>query len=390
MKSIGVPRPMATAWKTIGRNMTEQSLATAVAQAESFNRAVLDWFSKSGRKDLPWQQNPTPYRVWISEIMLQQTQVQTVIPYYLRFMAQYPDVAALADARVDQVLHLWTGLGYYARARNLHKAAKQVAQDHGGEFPRDVEALEALPGIGRSTAGAIAALSMHIKAPILDGNVKRVLTRYFAIAGYPESSAVKKQLWTVAESLLPEREIAAYTQAMMDLGATLCTRSSPACQQCPLAADCQALASDRIAEFPGKKPKKALPVKAVNMLIVRNRSGHVLLEKRPDSGIWGGLYSLPEQAVNDADASTEAGWLAHLETDLQVDSETLEPMPTIRHSFTHYHLDITPLLAPELKLETAGTAVADSDRWLWYPLDHSVEVGLAAPVKKLLTRLNSD
>jgi A/G-specific adenine glycosylase len=370
--------------------MTEQSLATAVAQAESFNRAVLDWFSKSGRKGLPWQQNPSPYRVWISEIMLQQTQVQTVIPYYLRFMAQYPDVAALADASVDQVLHLWTGLGYYARARNLHKAAKQVVQDHGGEFPRDVEALEALPGIGRSTAGAIAALSMHIKAPILDGNVKRVLTRYFAIAGFPESSAVKKQLWTVAGSLLPEREIAAYTQAMMDLGATLCTRSSPACQQCPLAADCQALASDRIAEFPGKKPKKALPVKAVNMLIVRNRSGHVLLEKRPDSGIWGGLYSLPEQAVNDAGANTEAGWLAHLETDLQVDSQTLEPMPTIRHSFTHYHLDITPLLVPEWELETADAAVADSDRWLWYPLDHSVEVGLAAPVKKLLTRLNLD
>ena len=370
--------------------MTEQKPGAAVAQAEAFNRAVLDWFSRSGRKDLPWQQNPTPYRVWISEIMLQQTQVQTVIPYYLRFMAQYPDVTALADAGVDQVLHLWTGLGYYARARNLHKAAKQVTQDHGGEFPQDVEALEALPGIGRSTAGAIAALSMHIKAPILDGNVKRVLTRYFAIAGYPESSAVKKQLWTVAESLLPEQNIAAYTQAMMDLGATLCTRSSPACDQCPLASDCQALAGDRIAEFPGKKPKKALPVKAVNMLIVRNEAGDVLLEKRPDSGIWGGLYSLPEKAVDDTSASPEPGWVAYAESGLQLNPLTLEPLPTIRHSFTHYHLDITPLLSSEWKLKTAETAVADSDRWLWYPLDHSVEVGLAAPVKKLLTRLNSD
>ena len=370
--------------------MTEQKPGAAVAQAEAFNRAVLDWFSRSGRKDLPWQQNPTPYRVWISEIMLQQTQVQTVIPYYLRFMAQYPDVTALADAGVDQVLHLWTGLGYYARARNLHKAAKQVTQNHGGEFPQDVEALEALPGIGRSTAGAIAALSMHIKAPILDGNVKRVLTRYFAIAGYPESSAVKKQLWTVAESLLPEQNIAAYTQAMMDLGATLCTRSSPACDQCPLASDCQALAGDRIAEFPGKKPKKALPVKAVNMLIVRNEAGDVLLEKRPDSGIWGGLYSLPEKAVDDTSASPEPGWVAYAESGLQLNPLTLEPLPTIRHSFTHYHLDITPLLSSEWKLKTTETAVADSDRWLWYPLDHSVEVGLAAPVKKLLTLLNSD
>lgn len=370
--------------------MTEQKPGAAVAQAEAFNRAVLYWFSRSGRKDLPWQQNPTPYRVWISEIMLQQTQVQTVIPYYLRFMAQYPDVTALADAGVDQVLHLWTGLGYYARARNLHKAAKQVTQDHGGEFPQDVEALEALPGIGRSTAGAIAALSMHIKAPILDGNVKRVLTRYFAIAGYPESSTVKKQLWTVAESLLPEQKIAAYTQAMMDLGATLCTRSSPACDQCPLASDCKALAGDRIAEFPGKKPKKALPVNAVNMLIVRNEAGDVLLEKRPDSGIWGGLYSLPEKAVDDTGASPEPGWVAYAESGLQLNPLTLEPLPTIRHSFTHYHLDITPLLSSEWKLKTTETSVADSDRWLWYPLDHSVEVGLAAPVKKLLTLLNSD
>ena len=370
--------------------MTKQKPEAAVAQTEAFNQAVLDWFSGSGRKDLPWQQNPTPYRVWISEIMLQQTQVQTVIPYYLRFVAQYPDVATLADAGVDQVLHLWTGLGYYARARNLHRTAKQVVQNHGGEFPHDVEALETLPGIGRSTAGAIAALSMHIKAPILDGNVKRVLTRYFAIAGYPENSAVKKQLWTVAESLLPEQKIAAYTQAMMDLGATLCTRSSPACYQCPLTSDCQALAGDTIAEFPGKKPKKALPVKAVSMLIVRNEAGHVLLEKRPDSGIWGGLYSLPEQAANDTDASPEPGWVAYAESGLQINPLTLEPLPTIRHSFTHYNLDITPLLSQEWKLEADDAAVADSDRWLWYPLDHSVEVGLAAPVKKLLTRLKPD
>ena len=356
---------------------------------ESFSQAVLDWFSQHGRKDLPWQKNPTPYRVWISEIMLQQTQVQTVIPYYQRFMDRFPDVGALASAPVDQVLHLWTGLGYYARARNLHKAAQQVVEFHGGEFPQSVEALESLPGIGRSTAGAIAALAMHIRAPILDGNVKRVLTRYFAIAGYPESSSIKKQLWEVAEALLPDQEIASYTQAMMDLGATLCTRSSPACEACPLASNCQALASDSIANYPGKKPKKTIPVKAVNMFIVRNEAGHVLLEKRPDSGIWGGLYSLPEQPIHDSEPAAEPGWVALSGPQLLIDPQSTEQLPPIRHSFTHYHLDITPLLTPVWELETAA-GVAESDRWLWYPLDHSVEVGLAAPVKKLLSRLNHD
>lgn len=357
---------------------------------DNFASRVLDWFEDHGRHDLPWQQSPTPYRVWVSEIMLQQTQVQTVIPYYQRFMERFPDVATLASAPVDQVLHLWTGLGYYARARNLHMTARLVAEEHGGEFPRNLEALEALPGIGRSTAGAIAALSMDIKAAILDGNVKRVLTRVFAVAGYPESSAVKKQLWEIAQSLLPTQNIAAYTQAMMDLGATLCTRGNPACELCPLASDCKALASNSITSYPGKKPKKALPVKAVNMLILRNESGHVLLEKRPDSGIWGGLYSLPEQSMSNSDGDSRAGWSTHNGVGLEVNPLSLQPLSPIRHSFTHYHLDITPLLAPEWELETADAAVADSDRWLWYPLDHSVEVGLAAPVKKLLTRLNSD
>ena len=297
---------------------------------DAFSTTVLDWFQHNGRKDLPWQQNPTPYRVWISEIMLQQTQVQTVIPYYQRFMARYPDVTSLAAAPIDQVLHLWTGLGYYARARNLHKAAQQVVESFGGEFPESLESLESLPGIGRSTAGAIAALAMQLKAPILDGNVKRVLTRYFAIAGYPESSTIKKQLWEIAETLLPqdpEKNIAPYTQAMMDLGATLCTRSNPACDRCPLAENCEALRTNAIASYPGKKPKKALPVREVNMFIVRNTAGEVLLEKRPDSGIWGGLYSLPEQESENADKFTASDKLGSSEANLPIEFSAAEALP---------------------------------------------------------------
>ncbi len=340
-----------------------------------FARQVLKWFDEHGRHNLPWQENRTPYRVWLSEIMLQQTQVSTVIPYYQRFMQEFPDVQSLAAADTDRVLHLWTGLGYYARARNLHKAAQQVATQHDGQFPNTVTELETLPGIGRSTAGAIIALASNKRATILDGNVKRVLTRYHAINGWPEKTAIKQQLWEVADELTPHQRVADYTQAMMDLGATVCTRSKPACAICPVNKHCQARIQDLTADIPGKKPKKTLPVKTVTMFILSNANGEILLEKRPPTGIWGSLYSLPEgQSADD---------LPHF-PDVTVQTSTAEILPGLRHTFSHYHLDIAPVL---LQTTSKAGTVADSDRWLWYPLDHSVKVGLAAPVKKLLTEL---
>jgi A/G-specific adenine glycosylase len=340
-----------------------------------FASRVLKWFDTHGRKDLPWQQDPTPYRVWVSEIMLQQTQVATVIPYFQRFIQRFPAVDALAAADIDQVLHLWTGLGYYARARNLYKTASLIAADYGGEFPAKVDQLMQLPGIGQSTAGAIAALSMSVRAPILDGNVKRVLARYFTVDGWPEQTGVKSQLWKIAEQLTPHTNVADYTQAMMDLGATLCTRSNPDCLSCPLVADCRAYEQDSIASYPGKKPRKVLPIKSVVMFILQNESGEVLLEKRPPQGIWGSLYSLPESTS--VDTTPEINHVTIL-------PETSELMQALRHSFSHYHLDISPIRMVA-RQKTHG--IAESDRWLWYPLDHSLEVGLAAPVKKLLTSL---
>lgn len=309
--------------------------------------------------------------------MLQQTQVSTVIPYFARFMDRFPAIEDLAAAQTDQVLHLWTGLGYYARARNLHKASKAILQTHGGSFPDTVEGLMELDGIGQSTAGAIAAISMGVRAPILDGNVKRVLARYHSIPGWPEQSAVKKQLWEIAESLTPHKRVDDYTQAIMDLGATVCTRSKPSCQDCPFQPDCEAHQQGRTTEFPGKKAKKALPIKSVAMFILQNAAGEVLLEKRPATGIWGSLYSLPESPVPSS-APKFVG--AAIDSDITNTGEVLE---TIRHSFSHYHLDITPVRIPATKLDE----IAETDRWLWYPLDHSLEVGLAAPVKKLLSKL---
>lgn len=342
-----------------------------------FAQQLLKWFDQHGRHDLPWQTERTPYRVWVSEIMLQQTQVSTVIPYFERFMDRFPTLEELAQAETDQVLHLWTGLGYYARARNLHKAARTLVHTHKGVFPKSVEGLMELDGIGQSTAGAIAAISMNLRAPILDGNVKRVLTRYHCVSGWPEQSSVKKQLWEIAESLTPQKRVDDYTQAIMDLGATLCTRSKPSCQSCPLQQDCGAFQQNRISEFPGKKAKKSLPIKSVAMFILQSPSGEVLLEKRPDTGIWGALYSLPESAEPNCTPKLSGAPIA---IGMESNGEALE---TIRHSFSHYHLDISPVRVPVTKLDE----IAETDRWLWYPLDHSLEVGLAAPVKKLLSKL---
>lgn len=356
---------------------TLPDLDALVSEASTdFSHRVLAWFDQHGRKHLPWQQGVTPYRVWISEIMLQQTQVATVIPYFERFMEHFPDVAQLAAAPQDKVLHLWTGLGYYARARNLHKCAQQIVNEHDGQFPQSVEALEALPGIGRSTAGAIASLSMGQTAAILDGNVKRVLARHFAIDGWPGKSTTLKQLWLCAESLTPADRCANYTQAMMDLGAMVCTRSKPNCGECPLSDSCAAYHQGNPQDYPGKKPKKDKPVKTVQLLMLRNGAGEWLLEQRPEAGIWGGLWSFPEI---DSDTDVESHWLSHHQQVLVVQ----ERWDSFRHTFSHYHLDITPVVA-DLTSET--TEVGERANY-WYDVHRPAALGLAAPVKQLLNTL---
>ena len=339
-----------------------------------FAQQVLRWFDRHGRRHLPWQQDINPYRVWVSEIMLQQTQVNTVIPYFERFMQRFPTVDALATAPLDDVLHHWSGLGYYARARNLHRAARQVCEQYGGVFPGDLEAMQALPGIGRSTAGAILSLASGQRQVILDGNVKRVLARFFGIEGWPGSSAVLRQLWQCADSLTPEKRVDHYNQAMMDLGATVCTRGRPACDSCPLAGDCVALASGRQQELPGRKPKKDLPRRAVRMLLVRDGSGGLLLERRPPAGIWGGLWSLPEIAV-DADP---LGWCREA---LQQSARITRHLDPRRHTFSHFHLDIEPV---ELLLNGPGCGVLEAAGRVWYNPRQPDDVGLAAPVARLI------
>ena len=341
---------------------------------EQFGSAVLAWYDQHGRKDLPWQQGITPYRVWVSEIMLQQTQVATVLGYFERFMAALPTVQALAAAPQDEVLHLWTGLGYYSRARNLHKAAQIVVAEHGGEFPRDVDQLTALPGIGRSTAGAIASLSMGLRAPILDGNVKRVLARYAAQDGYPGEAKVAYKLWSLAERLTPQARVNHYTQAMMDLGATLCTRSKPSCLLCPLQDGCQARLLGRQSAYPQPKPRKTLPHKHTLMPVFASAAGDILLYRRPSSGLWGGLWSLPEvAALPDLHGLAERHALRLGEP---------RRLPAFTHTFSHFRLDIEPWLVPATP---TARAVAEAD-WLWYNLATPPRLGLAAPVKKLLKR----
>jgi A/G-specific adenine glycosylase len=338
-----------------------------------FSEQLLQWFDIAGRKDLPWQQDICPYRVWVSEIMLQQTQVSTVIPYYLRFMARFPDIVSLALAPNDEVLALWTGLGYYARARNLHKAAKMICEDFGGVFPGDPETIQTLPGIGRSTAAAIYSIAIGGRAPILDGNVKRVLSRYAAIDGWPGIKDVESQLWLLAEDLTPKKRVADYTQAIMDLGATLCTRSKPKCPECPIQSGCEAYAAGTQTNYPGKKPKKVTPVREIHLLIIENPAGEILLEQRPNSGIWGGLWSLPEAI--DADAASH-----YLDNTLNAKGQ-IQAWPNIRHTFSHFHLDITPL---HIKLKSDISTTMEPREMLWYKGHSNQQVGLAAPVKKLL------
>ncbi len=341
-----------------------------------FSKAVLDWFDVHGRHDLPWQHNKTPYRVWVSEIMLQQTQVATVIPYYHRFMESFPDVQALANASSDEVLHHWTGLGYYARARNLHKCAQTVVTDYAGEFPRDAQLLEGLSGIGRSTAGAIASISMGLNSAILDGNVKRVLSRFHAIEGWPGNKKISDKMWLIAEDYTPKKRTGEYTQAMMDLGATLCTRSKPQCEVCPLAPACVAYERGQMKAFPNSKPKKEKPVKSTRMLIIEH-DGEVLLRQQPSSGIWGGLWIFPQQDLQDE-------VLQHPLLD-NCNVADVHEGEAFRHTFSHYHLDIHPTrISLKSKVPQVGEA-----QMLWYNLEHPASVGLAAPVKKLLDALST-
>ena len=341
----------------------------------SFSDRLLGWFDTHGRTDLPWQQGNDAYRIWVSEIMLQQTQVSTVIPYFERFLKSFPGVTELADAHPDEVLHHWSGLGYYARARNLHQAAKIIRDDHGGEFPAHIDDVIALPGIGRSTAGAILSLALDQRHPILDGNVKRVLARHEAISGWPGKTAVTKKLWELAESHTPEERSAAYTQAIMDLGATLCTRSGPACGRCPVHADCKAYAAGTVDEYPGRKPKKEKPLRQTTMLMAKS-SEQVYLERRPEAGIWGGLWSLPELG----DRRIE-DWC---EEKLGGTATVTESWQVLRHSFSHYDLDIQPIL---VRVDPPLSRVADSENTTWYRLDETPPGGIAAPVRKLIDQL---
>ncbi|AOV15709.1 A/G-specific adenine glycosylase [Acidihalobacter aeolianus] len=340
---------------------------------QRFSERVLAWWRRHGRKDLPWQREPTPYRVWVSEIMLQQTQVGTVVGYFDRFMARFPDLEALATAPVDEVLGLWSGLGYYARARNLHRAAQEAHVLHGG-LPADLEALAALPGIGRSTAGAILALGHGRPASILDGNVKRVLARHAGIDGWPGETAVLHRLWALAEERTPEHEAGPYAQAMMDLGATLCTRANPCCGDCPVAADCVAQREGRQRELPAPKPRKTTPERETWMLLLYDAAGAVLLERRPPSGIWGGLWSLPEAASAD-EADARARELAGRTP------ATWQALPPFRHAFTHFRLRIHPLAG---RLHGPAAVGVKDTAQVWYKPGQPPPGGIPAPVASLL------
>ena len=344
--------------------------------AFNFAASLLSWHKKHGRHDLPWQQPRTPYRVWLSEIMLQQTQVSTVIGYFEAFVREFPTLESLARAPGERVMHLWAGLGYYSRARNLHKSAQICLAENGGELPASFDALMALPGIGRSTAGAILSQAHGAPYAIMDGNVKRVLARFHAVAGDSSSVPVQKRLWQLAESHLPKNHLADYTQAIMDLGATVCTRSRPDCGRCPLSAHCQAQLSRTVADYPNRKPGKTVPKRETFALILLSDDNRILLERRPDSGIWGGLHSLPE-ASDEQCASAFAGHYAKRPGDAAA-------LPAIRHIFSHFQLSIRPLLWRGC---TPNAQISDNDALQWIGRDRLSQTGLPAPIKKLLQAL---
>jgi A/G-specific adenine glycosylase len=344
-------------------------------KSASFPTRVIRWQRRHGRHDLPWQGTRDAYRIWLSEIMLQQTQVATVIPYYERFVARFPGVAALAAAAEDEVLALWSGLGYYARARNLHRAAREVAASHGGVFPTAFEQLLRLPGIGRSTAAAIAAFAIGQRGAILDGNVRRVLARHAGIGGDPAAASVAARLWAEAEARLPQRGIGAYTQGMMDLGANVCLQRNPHCLLCPVSADCVALVTERIDELPGARRRAPRKRRRIAMLVVVSR-GEVLLEKRPPSGIWGGLWSLPEADVSERPETV-------LARDWGIEAASAEPLEPFEHAFTHFTLEV----APWRIRTTKGTRVSEGKSAIWLALSDLAGAALPSPVRKLLLEI---
>lgn len=350
-----------------------------------FSRRLLAWWDAHGRKELPWLQDRDPYKIWLSEIMLQQTQVATVIPYFERFIDRFPDVKDLAAADQDEVLHLWSGLGYYARGRNLHAAAKKIVEEFGGEFPRTLEELTTLPGVGRSTAGAILAQAFEIPAAILDGNVKRVLTRLEGITEWPGQTQVEKHLWQLSETLLPTPDLRGsplsrlrdYTQAIMDLGATLCTRTKPDCDRCPFMDDCQAYTKGLADQIPVRKPKKAKPVREKIFLVLRNDQGEVMLEKRPASGIWGGLWSFPEVMPDELGPALDKRGVQDCQQ---------EWLPEDSHTFSHFQLNYRPLLISYHNRQ-ASSQVDEATQQIWYSGALKNRIGLAAPVAGLLKKI---
>ncbi len=343
----------------------------------SFADKLIAWYRQHGRHDLPWQGHNTPYPIWVSEIMLQQTQVATVIPYFNQFIRRFPNIQNLAGTELDRVLHHWSGLGYYARARNLHRTAKIIADQYCGKFPEEIDELIALPGIGKSTAGAILAQSLGQRHPILDGNVKRVLSRYYRIDGWPGQRETEKKLWQLSDENTPSRNVADYTQAIMDLGATVCTRHKAACSQCPLQGTCLSFLNNEVSIYPHKRPKKTLPVKATTFLLVRNKQGEIYLTQRPPSGIWGGLWCLPELQPETETTGTE--W--HVKN-FSVDIATQPPLPLVRHTFSHYHLDFTVIPATVKGNHLAE--IGETAPAIWYNPAKPAELGLAAPIKKII------
>ena len=345
--------------------------------ASWFSEQLVNWYRIHGRKTLPWQIEKSPYKTWLSEVMLQQTQVATVIPYFQRFISRFPDVASLADAPIDDVLHLWTGLGYYARARNLHKAAKIIVEKFSGVFPTHFADILALPGIGRSTAGAILSLSQGQHYPILDGNCKRVLARFAAVSGWPGEKAVEHALWQLAENVTPKETVAEFNQAMMDLGASLCSRSKPRCSECPLKLHCVAALRGEQAQYPGKKPKKSLPERQSYWLLLRFEQ-LVYLIQRPSSGLWGGLYGFLE-----FDTAQERDTYLLMQ---QLNYTQQQALPAFRHTFSHFHLWIQPLI---VELDTLPQLVQEQSAASWFTISTIPEVGLSAPAKSLFTQLTA-
>ncbi len=340
----------------------------------AFSKPLLTWFKQHGRHDLPWQQPRNAYRVWLSEIMLQQTQVQTVIPYFERFIKEFPNLQALAKASQDEVLHQWTGLGYYARARNLHKTAQLIVEQHNAEFPQDYDDILALPGIGPSTAAAILAQAFDQPHAILDGNVKRVLTRFYAISGWPGKKKIETQLWDIARQHTPDHSATDYTQAIMDLGATVCTRSKPGCKTCPISPHCSAHKQGNPCDYPTPKKRASLPVRKTTMLLLQNTKGEILLQQRPAQGIWGNLWSLPElDKTENINQISQQHYACKVET-----STRLTPF---RHTFSHFHLDIQPI---HCRVSTHTQCVMDSGSQVWYKCDPADKRGLPGPIKKLL------